>query len=245
MSHKVSVYGFEGLEIRAAMIDGEPWFSARDIAEALGYSNPQKAVRDHCKTTRPLGVNDSFTLGPSANVISERDVYRLIMRSKMPKAEQFEEWVVGEVIPSIRKTGSYSLAAQLPDFSSPAESARAWADQFERRQEAESALALAAPKVEFVDQYVENSGSMTFRQVAKLIKANERKLRQFLLDNRIQYKLGGNWTAYQNHIDSGRFEVKTGTSQHSDHAFTEARFTPKGVEYVSALWRESIKNRKG
>lgn len=113
----VNLFNFEGFDVRVVLIEGEPWFSARDVAEGLGYSNPQKAVRDHCKSPRPVGVNDSFTLGPSANIIPERDVYRLVMRSKMPQAERFEEWVVGEVLPSIRKTGGYRAPAQPADLS--------------------------------------------------------------------------------------------------------------------------------
>ncbi|KTC25455.1 transporter [Pseudomonas putida] len=117
VAHTVNLFNFEGFDVRVVLIEGEPWFSARDVAEGLGYSNPQKAVRDHCKSPRPVGVNDSFTLGPSANIIPERDVYRLVMRSKMPQAERFEEWVVGEVLPSIRKTGGYSTPAQPADLS--------------------------------------------------------------------------------------------------------------------------------
>ena len=67
-------------------------------------------------------------------------------------------------------------------------------------------LAIAAPKVEFVDRYVDTAGSMSFRQVAKLLKANERVLRQLLLDGHVMYRLNGALTPYQNHIDAGRFE---------------------------------------
>lgn len=97
-------------------------------------------------------------------------------------------------------------------------------------------LAIAAPKVEFVDRYVETAGTMTFRQVAKLLKANERVLRQLLLDGHVMYRLNGALTPYQNHIDAGRFEVKTGTSERNSHAFAQARFTPKGVEWIAGLW---------
>lgn len=117
VARTVNLFNFEGFDVRVVLVDGEPWFSGKDVAEGLGYSNPQKAVRDHCKSPRPVGVNDSFTLGPSANIIPERDVYRLVMRSKMPQAERFEEWVVSEVLPSIRKTGGYTAPAQPADLS--------------------------------------------------------------------------------------------------------------------------------
>ena len=126
----------------------------------------------------------------------------------------------------------------LPDFTNPAIAARAWADQLEATQAAKDQLALAAPKAAFVDQYVEAGGSMSFRQVAKLLSANERQLRQFLLDNHVMYYLGGVLTPYQPHIEAGRFEVKTGTCEHNSHAFSQSRFTAKGVQWISGQWAQ-------
>lgn len=97
-------------------------------------------------------------------------------------------------------------------------------------------LAIAAPKVEFVDRYVDTAGSMSFRQVAKLLKAKEPALRQLLLDGHVMYRLNGVLTPYQNHIDAGRFELKTGTSERNSHAFAQACFTPKGVKWIAGLW---------
>jgi prophage antirepressor-like protein len=131
VSRDISPFTFEGFDIRIISIDDEPWFVAKDIADVLGYGNPQKAVRDHCKAHRPVGVNESFTLDPQTNIIPERDVYRLIMRSKLPAAERFEEWVVSDVLPSIRKTGGYAAPAVLPSY---AETLRLYADQIEQTQ---------------------------------------------------------------------------------------------------------------
>lgn len=95
-------------------------------------------------------------------------------------------------------------------------------------------LELQAPKVAFVDNYVESSGNKTFREVAKLLKANERQFRSFMVANKIQYVLNGSWVAYQNHIDAGRFTHNTG--EKNGHAYTECRFTPKGIQWISNLW---------
>ena len=97
-------------------------------------------------------------------------------------------------------------------------------------------LAIAAPKAAFVDQYVEAAGSMSFRQVAKLLNANERQFRQLLLDKGVMYYLGGVLTPYSQHQEAGRFEVKTGTSETNGHAFSQSRFTAKGVQWVAGLW---------
>lgn len=98
-------------------------------------------------------------------------------------------------------------------------------------------LALAAPKVAFVDKYVQATGLFTFREVAKLLKANEARFREFLLDQKIMYRLGfgGDLTAYQNHADAGRFEVKTNTAKNG-HSYKRTMFTTKGVHWVAGQW---------
>ena len=134
------------------------------------------------------------------------------------------------------------VIATLPDFSNPAAAARAWAEQFELQQQANQALIEAAPKIAFVERYVESTGLKGFRQTAKLLKANESRFREFLLDKKIMYRMGGEWQAYQPHIDAGRFEVRAGTSD-SGHAYNQSKFTPKGVNWVAGLWAQH--NLKG
>ncbi|HAB91944.1 MAG TPA: phage antirepressor protein [Pseudomonas sp.] len=91
------------------------------------------------------------------------------------------------------------------------------------------------PAVAFVERYVAaDSGSKGFRQVAKLLNANEFEFRTFLSDNKIMYRLGGEWMPHQKHIDAGRFEVKAGLA--GDHAFNQAKFTAKGVNWIAGLW---------
>ena len=89
--------------------DGEPWFVAKDVAKVLGYANTRKAIIDHCKgATDGVTIRDSMGREQKPSIIPERDVYRLIIRSRLPEAERFEEWVVGEILPSIRKHGAYA-----------------------------------------------------------------------------------------------------------------------------------------
>ncbi|MBF0304198.1 MAG: Bro-N domain-containing protein [Alphaproteobacteria bacterium] len=115
-------FQFEGARLRVVEIDGETWFVAKDVATILGYENTRKAVSDHCKCARPVrGVtvrsprsNEPLPpdLDPQTTIIPERDLYRLIMRSRLPAAERFENWVVGEVLPAIRKTGRYQVPVE-------------------------------------------------------------------------------------------------------------------------------------
>lgn len=125
-------------------------------------------------------------------------------------------------------------AKNLPSYAidDPIKRAEKWIEEEKQKQAAIHQLELAAPKVAFVDKYVAGNGNKTFRQVAKLLQIKEYKFREFLESNRIMYKLNGEWTAYQNHVDAKRFHVKTGVSD-SGHAFNHALFTPKGIEWIA------------
>lgn len=112
------------------------------------------------------------------------------------------------------------------------EALRLAADLAEQKAVLENKLAIAAPKAEFVDHYVEASGLIGFREAAKLLKVKESDFRLFLLDNGIMYRLAGKMTPYAQHLDAGRFTVKTGEAGNG-HAFTQVKFTPKGIQWIA------------
>ncbi|WP_276972195.1 phage antirepressor KilAC domain-containing protein [Tatumella ptyseos] len=133
-----------------------------------------------------------------------------------------------------------SVLAKLKVMHSPSipqtypEALRLAAELAEQKAELEGKLAIAAPKAEFVDSYVEASGLMGFREAAKLLKVKENDFRLFLMDNNIMYKLAGKLTPYSQHLAAGRFSVKTGEAGNG-HAFTQVKFTPKGIEWIAGL----------
>ena len=134
----------------------------------------------------------------------------------------------------IKRWKELELQASLPSYAieDPIERAKKWIEEEKQKQAVIHQLEIAAPKVAFVDKYVAGNGNKTFRQVTKLLGANERKFRDFLKKEKIMYKLNGEWTAYQNHVDAKRFHVKTGVSEFG-HAFNHALFTPKGIEWIA------------
>jgi len=105
-------------ELRIVDIDGNPWFVAKDVAAALGYEKPQNAILRHCKGALKRGT---LTNGgdQEMTIIPESDFYRLVLRSKLPSAERFQDWVTSEVLPSIRRTGSYSLYERVDNADLP------------------------------------------------------------------------------------------------------------------------------
>lgn len=116
-----------------------------------------------------------------------------------------------------------------------AEALRLAADQAEHIEQQGKQLAIAAPKVEFVDRYVVADGLYGFRQVAKMLRAKENELSQWLVDSGVMYRLAGKLTPCAAHLDAGRFEVKAGASD-AGHAFTQAKFTAKGFEWIAGKW---------
>lgn len=124
-------------------------------------------------------------------------------------------------------------AGQVPKTLSGA--LRLAADQAEQIERQQAALAIAAPKVEFVDRYVDASGLKGFREVCKLLGANENRFREFLLDRQIMYRLAGKLMPMAQHMNAGRFEVKTGTADNG-RSFNEAKYTAKGVNWIAGEW---------
>lgn len=107
MKNELEIFSNEEFgQVRTLVINNNPYFCANDVAKALGYAKPNNAVSTHCRATLKQGIPISGKI-QDVNFISEGDVYRLIMKSKLPSAEKFESWVVDEVLPTIRKTGGY------------------------------------------------------------------------------------------------------------------------------------------
>ena len=160
--------------------------------------------------------------------------YRFPKREACLMAMSYSYELQAQIFDRMTAMENHIAAQNLPSYAidDPIERAKKWIEEEKQKQAVIHQLEIAAPKVAFVDKYVAGNGNKTFRQVAKLLQIKEYKFREFLESNRIMYKLNGEWTAYQNHVDAKRFHVKTGVSD-SGHAFNHALFTPKGVEWVA------------
>lgn len=145
-------------QVRTMEINGEPWFVGKDVAEALGYSNSSKAVSVHVDNEDKQFVMidiahshfGNMPIGQSKTaIINESGVYALIFGSKLPNAKKFKHWVTSEILPTLRKTGSYSITQTKTDsymIENPAERARRWAEEYEER------LALEQKNTELSEQ---------------------------------------------------------------------------------------------
>lgn len=237
---------FENANIRVVTDEsGEPWFVGKDVADALGYTNPQKAVRDHCRKPKPIGrgVNDSFTLDPQTVVVSEPDVLRLIVRSTLPAAERFERWVFEDVLPTIRKTGGYGKPAVDPMrvLNDPVAMRGLLLTYSEKMIALEGQVAEQAPKVEALALLTEADGALALTDAAKVLEMpRDRFIRWVHALGWIYRRPGrGEWTAHCAAEKAGRVVVKISPFVNSKTGETEVshtvRITPKGMGQLALL----------
>ena len=198
-------------EIRTVEIDGEPWLVGKDVALALGYSNPRDAL---AKRVDPedKGVANCDTLGgvQEMAIINESGLYSLVLSSKLPSAKKFKRWVTSEVLPSIRKTGGYSLPR---DYVS---ALRALADSEEQRlslaaenERQRQAIADFAPVRQYLDTILESPGTMATSQIAADYGMSAKKLNKILHEAGIQHSVNGQWILYTKLMGKGYTKSKT------------------------------------
>lgn len=219
--------------VRIIDIDGRPYFSAVDIATALGYANPRKAIIDHCKG---VTKRDILTQGgqQSVNFIPEGDIYRLIIRSHLPSAEKFERWVFDEVLPQIRETGGYQLPRTY------AEALRQLADKAEQNEKLNQRIEQMRPKEIFADAVATSRTSILIGELAKLISQNgysigQNRLFTWLRENGYLIKSGTSFNMpMQRYVEQGLFEVKESNVQNPDGSVRitkTTKVTGKGQQY--------------
>lgn len=236
---------FENLEfgkVRVSVVDGEPMFCLADVAKSLGYSNPAKAVIDHCKGVTVLETPTQSGVQP-IKYGKEGEVYRLTMKSKLPNAEKFQDWVCNEVLPSIRKHGAYMTdnvleqAISNPDFMIGL--LQNLKEEQKKRIEAEAKIELDKPKVLFSEAVSASNKSILVRELAKLITQNGYQIGEKQLYERLRKAgyLCSSGESYnqptQTYMNMGLFHLKK-TSVICDgesKVYTVTKVTPKGQIY--------------
>lgn len=227
-----TIFKYESKDIRIVTDEqGDPWWVAKDVADYLGIEWKRSATIAHIpeewkgadRVATPGGIQEMITL-------SEQGLYFFLARSDKPKALPFQKWIVGEVLPSIRKTGGYSLAIPktLPD------ALRAYALEIERRQEIEAKLAIAAPKAEFFDAVADSKDAVDLGRAAKVLNCGigRNRLFQILRDRKILMETN---IPYQAFVDRGYFRVieqKYTKPDGSTHITFKTLVYQRGLAYI-------------
>lgn len=236
---------------------GEPWFVGKDVAEVLGYSRPNEAIRNHVdsedtskqRTLTNGGIQDLL-------VINESGLYSLILSSKLPRAKEFKRWVTSEVLPAIRKHGIYADAntveAMLADPDTAIKLLTNLKEERIKRTEAESKLAEAQPKVIFADAVSASKTSILIGDLAKILNQNgyktgQKRLFEWLRQNGYLIKRkGADYNSpTQKAMEQGLFEIKETSVALPDDGVKITRTTKvtgKGQLYFVNLFAKAMAN---
>ena len=237
-------------EIQIIEENGKFEFGATEVAKMLGYTNPHKAIIDHCKkdglTKRE--VIDNLGRKQEKNFISEGNLYRLITHSKLKSAEKFERWVFEEVLPSIRKTGGYIAGEEnMTEEELIAQALLVVNRKLEEKTKENETLKLnnsklivenqiMQPKAEYFDDLVDRNLLTNFTETAKELKVKRKDFITFLLNHKYVFRnKKGKLEPYSNSKNDGLFEIKEGKNNKTGWKGTQTLITPKGRETFRLL----------
>lgn len=195
--------------IRTVEHEDKVYFCGRDVATALGYKDPTNAIKQHCK-----GVVIHHPLEAAGGVqgtrfITEGDLHRLIFSSKLPAAQDFEAWVVDEVLPTIRRHGVYAIDELLDNDGFLEQAIVQLRSEQAKRLAAEQALLEAAPKVSYYDVVLQSDSLLTITEIAKDYGLSAKKLNLLLHDAGVQFRQSGPWFLYARFAEQGYTQSKT------------------------------------
>ena len=233
-------------KVRTMEINGEPYFVGKDVAEILGYSNPQKAIREHVDDD-DKGVNEMVTPGGAQQLvcINESGLYSLILSSKLPKAKEFKRWVTSEVLPSIRKHGLYATEELISNPDIAIAAFQALKEEREKNRKLADTVAVQnqqiaelQPKASYYDVVLNCKDLLSITEIAKDYGKSAKWLNNYLHENKVQYKQGNIWLLYQNHAEKGYTNTKTQTFNGNDgnvHTKVHTYWTQKGRLFIYDL----------
>jgi anti-repressor protein len=228
--NQISIFDFEAQQVRTVLIDNEIWFVASDVTRILQYVNGRKAIEDHCMK----GVTKKYTLltkggNQELTIINESGIYQLVMASKMPSAVKFKEWVTSKVLPSIRKTGSYSVTPK-PELSIEEMTLLVIQNMQSKIADQSRQLEEQKPKVEFAEKISTIENAISIGDYGKAIGIGQNKLFSQLRDLKI---LNDSNIPYQKFIDAGYFKVIEWILEKKNQAKFKTLITGKGQLYIA------------
>lgn len=215
--NEVQLFNFENHEVRSLLVDDEPWFVGKDVAEILSYSNTRKALTDHVDDEDKMDgvtIRDSIGRNQKPVLINESGLYSLVLSSKLPSAKKFKRWVTSEVLPALRKTGQY----QVKELSGQELMAKALIEAQSVLAAKDKVIEEMKPKVVFADAVATSHTSILVGELAKILKQNgidmgQKRLFAWLREKGYLIKRQG--TDYnmptQKAMELGLFEIKEGS----------------------------------
>lgn len=236
--NELRLFNFENNQVRTLLINDEPWFVGKDVAEILGYSNPRDALSKHVDSEdkNSVAIHDGNKGNPNLTIINESGVYALVFGSKLQSAKKFKHWVTSEVLPTLRKTGSYAT----PQLTGEELMAKALIEAKSVLERQNKQIIEMKPKALFADTVAASDSSILVGQEAKLISQSGCKIGQnrffaWLRENEYLCSKGENYNMpTQKSREMDLIEIKIRTVTNPDGSVRETKtpvITGKGQIY--------------
>lgn len=231
------IFIFEQNEIRTILVNDEPYFVAKDSAAILGYKRTADAVKQHVDP-EDKGVGEIQTPGgiQKMTLINESGLYSLIFGSQLSNAKKFKRWVTSEVLPTIRKTGSYTNVPK-----SFAQALRLAADLEEKNQLLEQQVAEYEPKISYLDMILSSTDTVATSQIAADYGMSAIALNKLLNKLGVQHKVSGQWLLYRKHMNQGYTKSHTSDIPKADGGVKivmNTKWTQKGRIFIYGLLKQ-------
>lgn len=226
--NQISIFNFETQQVRTVLIDSEIWFVASDVTKILGYLDGRKAVLTHTKGgfKKKLPTKGGMQ---ELTLINESDLYSLVLKSDTKNSKQFQEWVTSKVLPSIRKTGFYSVIPK-PELSIEEMTLLVMQNLQEKIASQQKQLEEQKPKVVFAEKVSSTVNAVSIGDYAKAINWGQNKLFAKLRELKILNEAN---IPYQRFIDAGYFKVIEWVLDAKNQAKFKTLITGKGQIYIS------------
>lgn len=236
--------------VRTFEIEGTPYFSGKDVADALGYANPQKALRDHVDEDDKT-VNESFTVnGTMGILINESGMYSLVLSSKLPNARKFKRWITNEVLPAIRRHGVYAVDELLENPDMLIAALTELKAEREHRKLLEHTVAVQnqqisemKPKASYYDVVLNCKDLVAISTIAKDYGWSANRMNRYLYEKGVQFKQGNKiWLLYQKYAEKGYTSTKTHSYPGNDgtiHTKIHTYWTQQGRLFIYGLLKEN------
>lgn len=232
MTNNIKIFEKEEFgQVRTLLIDGEPQFVGKDVAEILGYAKPLNAISMHVDEDDSLkqGLIDNMGRTQKTILINESGLYSLILSSKLPKAKEFKHWVTSEVLPSIRKHGLYAIDELIDNPDLGIKALMVLKEEREKNKKLTEENQIMKPKAEYFDDLVDKKLNINFRDTAKELHMRQNEFISILLDKQFVYRdAHGKLKPYAKYVNDGIFVIKEYSNK--NHAGNQTLITPKGRE---------------
>lgn len=236
MENEIQLFNFNNQQVRTLVIDNQPYFVGKDVAEILGYKRTADAIRENVPDKfKGVGVLPTPGGKQRVTVISEAGLYKLAFKSHAKNAEKFTDWVASEVLPSIRKHGAYMTNEKIEEVLLNPDTIIKLATELkterERRSIAEQRINELTPKASYYDLVLSNKSLVTITQIAKDYGMSGQAMNHKLHDLGVIYKQGNTWLLYSKYQRTGWTHSETIMVTKSDgtqKAVMHTKWTQKG-----------------